>query len=119
MRNLVKLAVLLLIAHALYRFVPVYVHYYQFKDAVAETALFSKDRTDIELADRVMALAERYQIPIERDALQISRDTRMTYITLRYEEQIEWVPTYRRTMPFNVAVEGWHALPPTGIDPLR
>ena len=45
MRNLVRLAVLLLIAHALYRFVPVYLHYYQFKDAVAETALFAKDRT--------------------------------------------------------------------------
>ena len=78
MRNLVRLAVLLLIAHALYRFVPVYIHYYQFKDAVAETALFSKDRTDTELVDRVMALAARYQIPIERDAVQVSRDTRMT-----------------------------------------
>ena len=54
MRNLVRLAVLLLIAHALYRFVPVYIHYYQFKDAVAETALFAKDRTDTELVDRVM-----------------------------------------------------------------
>ena len=119
MRNLVRLAVLLLIAHALYRFVPVYLHYYQFKDAVAETALFAKDRTDTELVDRVMTLAERYQIPIERDAVQVSRDTRMTYITLMYEEQIEWVPTYRRTMPFTVAVEGWHVRPSTGVDPLR
>ena len=118
MRNLVRLAVLLLIAHALYRFVPVYLHYYQFKDAVAETALFAKDRTDTELVDRVMMLAERYQIPIERDAVQVSRDTRMTYITLMYEEQIEWVPTYRRTMPFTVAVEGWHVRPSTGVDPL-
>ena len=43
----------------------------------------------------------------------------MTYITLIYEEQIEWVPTYRRTMPFSVSVEGWHVRPPTGVDPLR
>jgi hypothetical protein len=119
LRNLVRLAVLLLIAHALYRFVPVYLHYYQFKDAVAETALFAKDRTDTELVDRVMTLAERYQVPIERDAIQVSRDTRMTYITLTYEEQIEWVPTYRRTMPFTVAVEGWHVRQPSGVDPLR
>jgi hypothetical protein len=43
----------------------------------------------------------------------------MTYITLQYEEQIEWVPTYRRTMPFAVSVEGWHVRPSTGLDPLR
>ena len=119
MRNLIRLAVLLLIANALYRFVPVYLHYYQFKDGVQETALFAKDKTDTELVDRVMTLAERYQIPIERDAVQVSRDTRLTHITLMYEEQIEWVPTYRRTMPFTVAVEGWHVRPPTGLDPLR
>src|SRR4026209_747757 len=118
-KNLVRLAVLLLIAHALYRFVPVYMHYYQFKDAVAETALFAKDWTDIELVDRVMSLAERYQIPIERDAVQVSRDPRMAYITLAYEEQIEWVPTYKRTMPFSVSVEGWHERPRTGVDPQR
>src|SRR4030095_8040598 len=110
-RNLVRLAVLLLIANALYRFVPVYMHHYQFKDAVAEAAKFSKDRSDSDLVDRVMVLAERYQIPLSREAVQVSRDKQMTYITLTYEEQIEWVPTYKRPMPFTVAVEGWHVIP--------
>ena len=68
LRNLIRLAVLLLIANALYRFVPVYLHHYQFKDAVAEAARFSKDRSDAELVDRVMLLAERYQIPLDREA---------------------------------------------------
>lgn len=119
MRNLIRLAVLLLIAHALFRFVPVYLHYYQFKDAIEETALFAKDTTDAELVDRVMVLAEKHRIPVERDAVQISRDKMRTYITLQYNEQIEWVPTYKRVMPFTVSVEGWHARPPTGVDPLR
>ena len=119
LRNLIRLAVLLLIAHALYRFVPVYLHYYQFKDAVAEAALFSKDRPENELVDRVMALAERYQIPLEREAVQVSKDRQLTYVTLMYEEQIEWVPSYKRPMPFTISVEGWHVRPPTGVDPLR
>ena len=119
MKNLVRLAVLLLIAHALYRFVPVYVHYYQFKDAVGEIALFAKDTSETELVDRVMLLSAKYQIPIERDAVQVSRDTHKTYITLMYDEQIEWLPTYKRVMPFSVSVEGWHVRPPTGVDPLR
>jgi hypothetical protein len=119
LRNLVRLAVLLLIAHALYRFVPVYMHYQQFKDAVAEAALFSKDRSEAELIERVMELAQRYQIPIEREAVQVTRDRQFTYINVAYEEQIEWVPSYKRPMPFTIAVEGWHVRPPTGVDPLR
>jgi hypothetical protein len=119
LRNLVRLAVLLLIAHALYRFVPVYMHYQQFKDAVAEAALFSKDRSDAELIERVMELAQRYQIPIDREAVQVTRDRQFTYINVAYEEEIEWVPSYKRPMPFTIAVEGWHVRPPTGVDPLR
>jgi hypothetical protein len=119
LRNLVRLAVVLLIAHALFRFVPVYMHNYQFKDAVAEAALFSKDRPENELVDRVMALAERYEIPLSREAVQVTKDRQLTYINLFYEEQIEWLPGYKRTMPFTVAVEGWHVRPPTGVDPLR
>lgn len=119
LRNLVRIAVLLLLAHGLYRFVPVYMHYQQFKDQVAEAALFSKDRTDSEIVDRVMELAMRYRIPIDRDAVQVTRDERKTYINVMYEEQIEWVPAYKRSMPFNVEVEGWHVRPPTAVDPLR
>jgi hypothetical protein len=119
LRNLVRLAVLLLIVHALYRFVPVYLHYHQFKDAVAEAALFSKDRSDADLVERVMELAQRYQIPIDREAVQVTRDRQFTYINVAYEEEIEWVPTYKRPMPFTIAVEGWHVRPPTGVDPLR
>ena len=119
LRNLVRLAVLLLIAHALYRVVPVYLHYYQFKDAVAEAALFSKDRSDADLVERVMELAQRYQIPIEREAVQVTRDRQFTYINVAYEEELEWVPSYKRPMPFTIAVEGWHVRPPTGVDPLR
>ena len=119
LRNLVRLAVLLLIAHALYRFVPVYSHNYQFKDAVAETALFAKDRSEFELVERVMELAERYQIPLDREAVSVTKDRQKTYIDLVYEEQIEWLPGYRRTMPFSISVEGWHVMPPTGVDPLR
>jgi hypothetical protein len=119
LRNLVRLAVVLLIGNALYRFVPVYLHHHQFKDAVAETAKFAKERSDTDLVDRVMVLAERYQIPLEREAVQVSRDKQLTYITLTYEEQIQWAPAYRKPMPFTISVEGWHVTPRTGIDPLR
>jgi hypothetical protein len=119
LRNLVRLAVVLLIGHALYRFVPVYLHNYQFKDAVKEAALYSKDRPEAEIVERVTMLAERYRIPLGPESIQVTRDQRMTYINVFYEEEIEWLPGYRRTMPFHVEVEGWHVSPPTRVDPLR
>lgn len=119
LRNLIRLAVVLLIAHALYRFVPIYMHNYQFKDAVAEAALFAKDRPENEMVDRVMELATRYQIPLDRESIQVTKDRQKTYIDVFYEEQVEWVPGYKRVMPFNISVEGWHVRPPTGVDPLR
>jgi hypothetical protein len=119
LRNLIRIAVVLLIAHALFRFVPPYIHYHQFKDAVGEAALFSRDRPEAEIVEQVLTLAEKYQIPLERDAVQVTRDARSTYITVAYEEQIEWLPSYTRPMPFTVDVEGWHVQPPTRTEGLR
>ena len=119
LRNLIRIVVVLLIAHALFRFVPPYIHYHQFRDAVGEAALFARDRSEADLVDQVMALAEKYQIPIEREAVQVSRDKQSTYITVNYEEQIEWLPSYTRPMPFTVDVDGWHVQPPAKTEGLR
>jgi hypothetical protein len=96
----------LLIANALYRFAPVYIHYHQFKDAVAEVAMFARDTPEVDIVDRVMTLAQRYHIPIEPDAVQVTRDKQFTYIDVMYEEQIEWGPSSKRPLPFTVSVEG-------------
>ena len=56
MRNLVRLIVFLLIVHAFYRFVPVYLHYHQFKDGVGETALFSKDVAETEILEKAAGI---------------------------------------------------------------
>jgi hypothetical protein len=119
LRNLFRLAVLLLIANALYRFAPVYIHYHQFKDAVGEVAMFAKDTPETDIVDRIMTLAERYSIPIQREAVQVTRDKQFTYINVMYEEQIEWVPSYKRAMPFTVSVEGWHVKPASRTDAFK
>ncbi|MGH9373042.1 MAG: hypothetical protein ACRD15_16095 [Vicinamibacterales bacterium] len=102
LRNLIRLAVVLLAAHALYRFAPPYIHYHQFKDAVAETALFARGRSESEIVDRVMELAARYEIPIDRDAVQVTKENQVTSISIAYVEQIEWLPSYKRPMSFTI-----------------
>jgi hypothetical protein len=69
---------------------------------VKEVALFARDSPEADIVDRVMVLAERYTVPVRREAVQVTRDKQFTYINLPYEEQIEWVPSYRRAMPFSV-----------------
>lgn len=107
LRKVVKLAVLALVLHALYRSAPVFVHHYQFSDAVREAALFSRDRSEAEILQRVLELASRHEIPLDADAVQVRRDSQSTFIDASYEQEIEWLPSYRRPWPFTVSVEGW------------
>src|SRR5262245_36287884 len=104
-RRLVKLAIFLLLVHALYRFVPIYFHYQQFKDAVHETALFSRERSDAQIIDRVLELAEKYQIPLGRESVQVRREGEHIGIDAAYVESIEWVPTYKRPWQFTIGEE--------------
>jgi hypothetical protein len=108
LRTAVRLGILLLLAHALYQFVPVYWHYYQFKDGVKETALYSKGRTDAQLVDRVLELAAQYDVPLERDAIQIRREREHTFIDAAWVEPVELLPMYPYRWKFSVAADAWH-----------
>lgn len=106
-RTIVKLAIFLLFVHALYRFVPVYFHYQQFKDAVHETALFGKRKSDAEIYERIMELAAQHKIPLHRDYVHIRRDRDDLYISASYVESIEWLPTYKRQWQFDVGEQAF------------
>lgn len=119
LRKIVKVGVFLLILHALYRSVPAFLHYYEFKDAVRETALFSRDVSDADVTRRVVQLAEKYQIPLDAEGIQITREGQVTYIDASYVQDIEWIPTYKRPWPFTVAVDAMSVRPTTVEDVIR
>ena len=110
-RKLLKLAIVLLIANALYQFVPPFVHYVQFKDAVRQAVLFSKDVPDGVLLDKVMSLAEEHNVPIDRDAIVIRRDRSNLYIDASYVQAIAFVPTYSYPWQFEVKADAIHMAP--------
>jgi hypothetical protein len=111
-KTIIKLAVLLLVAHALYRFVPVYFHYQQFKDAVHETALFGAQKSAYEISQRVLQLAVEHKVPVQPEYVQVSQENQKTSIQVRYVEQVEWLPGYHKPMQFDVKAEAWQGLPP-------
>ena len=109
-RKLVQLAMFLLIANALYRIAPVSIHYYKFKDALQELALFSQQKvTDAELTDRVMALADDNSIPLDREYIQIRRSPGQLVIDASYMESMKVLPGYNYVRQFDVEARAFDA----------
>jgi hypothetical protein len=110
-RKLVKLAIFLLIANAVYRIAPVSIHYFQFKDALDELALFQMNSkvNDVELTDRIMALADEHKVPLERDYVQIHRPNGQLIIDASYVESLALLPGYSYEHEFDVHAKAFDA----------
>lgn len=106
-RKLVKLAIFLLIANGVYRVIPPTIHYYKFKDAVQELALFSQKTPDAELIDRVMALAEENNVPLDRDYVQIRRSNGQLLIDASYVESMAVLPGYNYEHQFDIEAKAF------------
>jgi hypothetical protein len=102
LRKLVKILILVSIANALYQFVPPYYHYVRFKDGVQEMALFSQRMSDTEIVDRVMALADRLGVPVDRDSVQVRHQATRVIINASYVEPMTFVPGRAYQWQFNV-----------------
>ena len=108
-RKLIQLAIFLLIANAIYRIAPVSVHYYKFKDAVQELALFSQKASDAQLLDRVMELADENSIPLDREWVQIHRSNGQLTIDVSYVETMKVLPGYDYVRQFDVQARAFDA----------
>ena len=91
-KKVLKLAVFVFFVNVLYQLGPVSVHYFQFKDALEELALFSPKATDAELVDRTMALAEEHSIPLEREYVEVQRNGPSLQINASYVVMLQFLP---------------------------
>ncbi len=101
-RKIVKLAVFLLIANAVYQVAPVFVRHVQFKDAVQELALYSHRASDAELVNRVMAIAGDRNVPLEREYVGVRHETGSIHIDARYIESLRLLPRYTYQWEFEI-----------------
>lgn len=105
MRLLIRLVVAALIANAAWRVGSTYMAYYRFKDAVKETTLFQTGKSDDQLKQRVLELAQLYDVPLGEDDFVVRRANGHTFVDGTYTRMIEIVPGYRRAWGFEVHVD--------------
>jgi hypothetical protein len=93
-RTVIRVAILGLIIHALYQFVPLYVRYQQFKDDVKQTALFARSASEDQLAQRVLAHAEQRGVPVALENVQVRRLTDQVFVDVVYQQPVKVLPWY-------------------------
>jgi hypothetical protein len=113
-RRLVQFAIFLFFANALYQTSPIGLHYFQFKDALEELALFSQKSSDQELIDRVMVLAEEHKIPLDRDYVAVKRTANQMIITAAYLETMTFVPGFPYEREFDIEAKAYMVKEPPG-----
>jgi hypothetical protein len=106
-RKALQIAVFLLLANAVYQAAPVSWHYFQFKDALQELALFSQKSSDAQLIDRVMVLADEHSIPLDRDYVQVQRGHGELVISVSYIDTMTFVPGYDYNRQFDIRVRAF------------
>jgi hypothetical protein len=101
----IKLALVALIANAIWRVGSAYVSHYRFTDAVQATTQFRGGRTDDQIHDRLLDIASEYDIPLTDDTLTITRQSNHTIVDGAYRRPIEMLPGWSYGWPFKVHVD--------------
>jgi hypothetical protein len=109
LRSIIRLALVALVVHAGYKTLPVFWTHFKFRDAVQDMATFSSKRTEHEIADRVMEIAARMDVPLAREDLKVHRAQGTTYVDATYMAQLEYFP--QRFYPWEFTL-GIRAVPP-------
>jgi hypothetical protein len=110
-KRLIELAIVAAICYAGYHGAVVYLHHYQFDDALEETARFGRGRTEQQLRQRVMELAAEYDIPLDPAAVTIRSDGNSTRISAPYTARVKLLPNYIYEMKLEPVGGSWHQLP--------
>ncbi len=112
-RLILKLAIVGLIANAVWHAGGAWSSNYRFMDAVQQATRYRGDKTDAQIHDRVFALAGQYDVPVDDDTLTIRREGDRTIIDGSYTRGVELIPGYIYHWPFII-----HLDTPT-VDPLK
>ena len=106
MKTLIKLAIAIAAANAIFHVASAYLSHYQFKDSVEELAMHTSG-TEAQMKDRIVELAGKYEEPVDPDAISIRREEHHTFVEMSYSKDVQLFPGYVRKWPFEVKVDAF------------
>jgi len=111
---LIKLAIVALVANAVWHVMVAYTSYYKFKDAVQQTTQFGNDKNLDQLRARVVQLAADYDLPLGEDEVTVRREMLHTIVDGSYVKSIDLLPGYTRPWTFTFHTDTFSEAPMTG-----
>jgi hypothetical protein len=103
-KTIIKLAIVALLANAVWRVGSAYISFYKFKDAVSELALHSKGKSVDEIKSKVLELAEMYDEPVDADDVSVRREDPHTIVEGSYKKPVLLAPGFEYAWPFTLSV---------------
>jgi hypothetical protein len=104
-RIILKLAVVALLANAMWHAFIVYAPFYRFKDATQYAAQFRGETSDDVLRDKILGLAAQFDVPVTEDEVAVSHDGQHTFVKVSYVGPIELMPGFKRQWPLSFSVD--------------
>ena len=111
MKLLIKLAVFLLIANALFHFVPPYWDHTQFVRELKETSVGWREYSDSEVRELVFAMAQGHNLPLDREQIGVRREHDHLFVDVAYGRPMELFPGSSYTWDFDSRVDTYMLTP--------
>jgi len=95
------LLVLGLIVYSLFIIITPYYHYYAFKLDLEETLRTGVTDSPKVIMTKILDLAEQYNIPIEKEDVNLRQDKRYV-VAISWQETIDFFTVYQKTLKFHI-----------------
>ena len=102
----IKLLIVAAVLNAAVRAGSVAWHFFQFKDAAQQAAIFGARTPTVTLHAQMLRKAKAFSIPIAPQAVVVTREGASTTIEVSYVDKVELLPRWVRDVPLEFSVEG-------------
>ena len=119
MKTVIKLVIAAVLANAAYRGGTVFLKYYQFKDETQQMILFGQGQPVAQLEQQILGEAEKRDVPLDEDGVEVSREGARTLAEVSYTESIELFPQFFYPMDFSFSAEAYAVAGAAPVRPRR
>ena len=113
----IKLALLAIVANATWHLFVAYSAHYKFRDAVEYAAQNRGEKSDFDLHEDIMGLAEQADVPIPPEAVEVTHIGTATEVRVSYSRPLELVPNKQYPWSFSFRINTFTRQAPNTVSP--